>query len=137
MTRRSCTSTTRPPRCNDGSCFGLDRDGIRDIAVHGGPVVREDADSVPGTEVSFEYSPESYTGTELEFAVDVCDSVNEVFQPTPDRKVVINLPATVEMATPNVHADSIGVDEPQPGSSGRHRAVPAPAQRPRHGGGGS
>ena len=87
--------------------FGLDRDGIRDIAVHGAQLCVKYADSVPGTEVYFEYSPESYTGTELEFAVDVCDSVNEVFQPTPDRKVVINLPATVEMATPNVYADSI------------------------------
>ncbi len=87
--------------------FGLDRDGIREIAVHGAQLCLKYADSVPGTEVYFEYSPESYTGTELEFAVDVCDAVNEVFQPTPDRKVVINLPATVEMATPNVYADSI------------------------------
>ena len=55
----------------------------------------------------FEYSPESYTGTELEFAVEVCNAVNDVWQPTPDRKTIVNLPATVEMATPNVYADSI------------------------------
>ncbi len=62
---------------------------------------------MPGTTVYYEYSPESYTGTELEFAVDVCNQVLEVFEPTPERKVIINLPATVEMATPNVYADSI------------------------------
>ena len=60
-----------------------------------------------GTEIFFEYSPESYTGTELDYAVEVCDAVTDVWQPTPDRKVIINLPATVEMATPNVYADSI------------------------------
>ena len=87
--------------------FGLDRDGIKDIAVHGAQLCLKYADTIPETEVFFEYSPESYTGTELEFAVEVCDAVNEVWQPTPDRKVIINLPATVEMATPNVYADSI------------------------------
>jgi 2-isopropylmalate synthase len=87
--------------------FGLDRDGIKDIAVHGAQLCLKYADTVPETEVFFEYSPESYTGTELEFAVEVCNAVNEVWQPTPGRKVIINLPATVEMATPNVYADSI------------------------------
>ncbi len=87
--------------------FGLDRDGIKDIAVHGAQLCLKYADTVPETEVFFEYSPESYTGTELDFAVEVCDAVTEVWQPTPDRKVIINLPATVEMATPNVYADSI------------------------------
>jgi 2-isopropylmalate synthase len=87
--------------------FGLDRDGIKDIAVHGAQLCMKYADTVPETEVFFEYSPESYTGTELEFAVEVCNAVNDVWQPTPDRKVIINLPATVEMATPNVYADSI------------------------------
>ncbi|MFZ4506051.1 MAG: 2-isopropylmalate synthase, partial [Microbacteriaceae bacterium] len=62
---------------------------------------------LPGTNVFYEYSPESYTGTELEFAVDVCNQVLEILQPTPERKVIINLPATVEMASPNVYADSI------------------------------
>jgi 2-isopropylmalate synthase len=63
--------------------------------------------SIPGTAVYYEYSPESYTGTELEFAAEICNRVMEVFRPTPERKVILNLPATVEMATPNVYADSI------------------------------
>ena len=87
--------------------FGLDRAGIKDIAVHGAQLCLKYADTVPETEVFFEYSPESYTGTELEFAVEVCNAVNEVWQPTPERKTIINLPATVEMATPNIYADSI------------------------------
>ena len=88
--------------------FDLDRQGIIDIAVHGAQLCAKYAEQVANeTEVYFEYSPESYTGTELDFAVEVCDAVNEVFQPTPDRKVIVNLPATVEMATPNVYADSI------------------------------
>ena len=70
---------------------------------------------MPDTDICFEYSPESYTGTELDFAVEVCNAVNDVWQPTPDRKAIINLPATVEMATPNVYADSDRVDAPQPG----------------------
>ena len=68
---------------------------------------RDGGDRSPAPTVYYEYSPESYTGTELEFAVDVCNQVIEVFEPTPERKVIINLPATVEMATPNVYADSI------------------------------
>ena len=88
--------------------FGLDKDGIKDIAVHGAQLCKKYAEQIADeTEVFFEYSPESYTGTELEFAVEVCDAVTEVWQPTPDRKVIINLPATVEMATPNIYADSI------------------------------
>ncbi len=87
--------------------FRTDRQGIIDIALHGSRKCREMEASVPGTTVYYEYSPESYTGTELEFAVDVCNQVLEVFEPTPERKVIINLPATVEMATPNVYADSI------------------------------
>ncbi|NQW71542.1 MAG: 2-isopropylmalate synthase [Actinobacteria bacterium] len=88
--------------------FGLDRAGIVDIAVHGARLCAKFADQIAHeTDVFFEYSPESYTGTELDFAVEVCDAVTDVWQPTPDRKVIINLPATVEMATPNVYADSI------------------------------
>jgi len=88
--------------------FGLDRQGIIDIAVHGAQLCAKYAEQVADrTDVYFEYSPESYTGTELDFAVEICDAVNEIFQPTSDRKVIINLPATVEMATPNVYADSI------------------------------
>lgn len=87
--------------------FGLDMDGIEDIAVQGARLCRKFEERIPETEVFYEYSPESYTGTELEFAVRVCNSVLEVFEPTAERPVIINLPATVEMATPNVYADSI------------------------------
>ncbi|PJJ63350.1 2-isopropylmalate synthase [Compostimonas suwonensis] len=87
--------------------FRQDKQGIIDIALHGARKCREMEASAPGTEIFYEYSPESYTGTELEFAVDICNQVIEVFEPTPERKVIVNLPATVEMATPNVYADSI------------------------------
>jgi 2-isopropylmalate synthase len=87
--------------------FRTDQQGIIDIALNGARLCREAEALVPGTEIFYEYSPESYTGTELEFAVDVCNQVLDVFEPTSERKVIINLPATVEMATPNVYADSI------------------------------
>jgi len=87
--------------------FRTDKQGIVDIALEGARLCREFEKSIPGTKVFYEYSPESYTGTELEFAVDVCNQVLAVLEPTPERKVIINLPATVEMATPNVYADSI------------------------------
>ena len=87
--------------------FGLDKEGIKKIAVDGAKLCKELVATVPGTKISFEYSPESYTGTELEFALEVCNAVNDVWQPTPEWKTIINLPATVEMATPNVYADSI------------------------------
>jgi 2-isopropylmalate synthase len=87
--------------------FGLDRDGIKDIATHGAQLCLKYAENLSGTEVYFQYSPESFTGTELEFAVEVCDAVFDVWEPTPDRKAIVNLPATVEMATPNVYADAI------------------------------
>ncbi|RMI13630.1 2-isopropylmalate synthase [Cellulomonas triticagri] len=87
--------------------FRSDEDGIVDIAVQGAHLCKKYEETVPGTEVFYEYSPESYTGTELEFAVRICNAVLDVFEPTPDRPVIINLPATVEMATPNVYADSI------------------------------
>ncbi len=87
--------------------FRSDKQGIIDIALNGARLCREFEKRIPETAVYYEYSPESYTGTELEFAVDVCNQVIEIFKPTPERKVIINLPATVEMATPNVYADSI------------------------------
>jgi 2-isopropylmalate synthase len=87
--------------------FGLDRAGIIDIAVQAARCVRDHAERQPGTDWFFEYSPESFTGTELDFAVEICDAVTEVWQPTPERKVILNLPATVEMATPNIYADQI------------------------------
>ena len=87
--------------------FRSDKQGIIDIALNGARLCREFEKRIPETRVFYEYSPESYTGTELEFAVDICNQVLEIFEPTPERKVIINLPATVEMATPNVYADSI------------------------------
>ncbi len=87
--------------------FGLDRAGIIDIAVKGAQLVRDTAARYPETEWVFEYSPESFTGTELDFAVEVVDAVTAVWQPSPDKPVIINLPATVEMSTPNVYADQI------------------------------
>ncbi len=87
--------------------FGLDRAGIIDIAVNGAKLVQEHAARYPQTEWIFEYSPESFTGTELDFAVEVCNAVTGVWQPTPEKPVIINLPATVEMSTPNVYADQI------------------------------
>ncbi|EAR25418.1 2-isopropylmalate synthase [marine actinobacterium PHSC20C1] len=87
--------------------FRKDKQGIIDIALNGARICKASEAMAPETEVYYEYSPESYTGTELEFAVDICNQVLEVFQPTPERKVILNLPATVEMATPNVYADSI------------------------------
>jgi 2-isopropylmalate synthase len=87
--------------------FRLDRAGIIDIAVRGAAEVRKHAERDRGTEWLFQYSPESFTGTELDFAVEICDAVNAVWEPTPQRKSILNLPATVEMATPNVYADQI------------------------------
>ncbi len=87
--------------------FRQDMDGICDIAVQGARLCLKYAEDMPGTDVAFEYSPESYTGTELDFALRVCDAVNDVWQPTPDHKTILNLPSTVEAATPNVYADSI------------------------------
>jgi 2-isopropylmalate synthase len=87
--------------------FGLDKDGIKKIATDGAQICLDLMATVPETKVSFEYSPESYTGTELEFAVEVCNAVNAIWKPTPAWKTIMNLPATVEMATPNIYADSI------------------------------
>jgi len=89
--------------------FGMDQDGIVDMALDGARLCMKlaDAAQADGTNIFFEYSPESYTGTELEFAARISNEVIGVFEAAPDRKVIINLPATVEMATPNVYADSI------------------------------
>src|SRR6202012_4544618 len=87
--------------------FRTDRAGIIDIAVRGATAVREHAQRQRDTEWVFQYSPESFTGTELDFAVEVCDAVNAVWEPTPANRSILNLPATVEMATPNVYADQI------------------------------
>ncbi|MEW1707937.1 2-isopropylmalate synthase [Microbacterium sp. NPDC089190] len=87
--------------------FRTDEQGIVDIALEGARLCKKYEATIPQTEVYYEYSPESYTGTELAFALRICNEVLEVFQPTAERKVILNLPATVEMATPNVYADSI------------------------------
>ncbi len=87
--------------------FGLDREGIKQIAVNGARMVRDCAASQSATDWTFEYSPESFTGTEIDYAVEVCDAVMDVWQPTAEKPCIINLPATVEMATPNVYADQI------------------------------
>ncbi|MDC5695754.1 2-isopropylmalate synthase [Intrasporangium calvum] len=87
--------------------FGLDQDGIVDIAVQGARLIKKLEETIPDTKIYYEYSPESYTGTELDFAVRICNEVIAVMDPTPDHKMIINLPATVEMITPNVYADSI------------------------------
>jgi 2-isopropylmalate synthase len=87
--------------------FGQDKQGIKEIALSAARKCLELESTVPGTSVFYEYSPESYTGTELEFAAEVCNAVAEVIKPTPERKLIINLPATVEMITPNIYADSI------------------------------
>ena len=87
--------------------FGMDYSGIIDIAVSGAKLVKQLADADPNTEWVFEYSPESFTGTELEFARDICAAVGDVYKPTPQKKMIINLPATVEMASANIYADQI------------------------------
>ena len=87
--------------------FGLDKAGIKKIATDGAKIVLEQAKKYPETKWKFEYSPESFTGTELEYAVDVCDEVLEIWDARPEAPCVINLPATVEMATPNIYADQI------------------------------
>ncbi|HVW71380.1 MAG TPA: 2-isopropylmalate synthase, partial [Steroidobacteraceae bacterium] len=87
--------------------FKLDRAGIVDIAVKGAELIKQQAALQPETDWHFQYSPESFTGTELDFAVEICDAVTAVWQPTPAHKAILNLPATVEMATPNVYADQI------------------------------
>ena len=87
--------------------FGLEKEGITAIAVEGAKLCQKLVETVPETDIFFEYSPESYTGTELEYAVEVCNAVMDVWGPSPDWKTIINLPATVEMASPNVYADSI------------------------------
>ncbi|WP_283609268.1 2-isopropylmalate synthase, partial [Mycolicibacterium poriferae] len=87
--------------------FRADRDAVKKIATDGARLCVEEAEKYPDTAWRFEYSPESYTGTELEYAVEVCNAVADIVAPTPEVPLIVNLPATVEMATPNVYADSI------------------------------
>jgi 2-isopropylmalate synthase len=87
--------------------FGLDRDGIKKIATDAAAICRSLESTSPGSEFLYEYSPESFTGTELDYAIEVCNAVIEVIDPSPDRPLILNLPATVEMFTPNLYADAI------------------------------
>ncbi|OED41688.1 2-isopropylmalate synthase [Chromatiales bacterium (ex Bugula neritina AB1)] len=87
--------------------FKLDRAGVKKIAVDGAKYINEAAAKNPDTEWTFEYSPESFTGTELDYSLEVCEAVMDVWQPTPENKTILNLPATVEMSTPNIYADQI------------------------------
>jgi 2-isopropylmalate synthase len=87
--------------------FGLDRAGVTNIAVEGAQQIAELAAARPDTEWVFQYSPESFTGTELDYAVEICEAVMGVYEPTPQDRMILNLPSTVEMATPNVYADQI------------------------------
>ncbi len=87
--------------------FNLDMDGVKKIATDGAGLIKELVSTVPNTKVIHQYSPESYTQTELPYAMEVCEAVMDIWQPTPENKTIINLPATVEVATPNVYADGI------------------------------
>ena len=87
--------------------FGLDRQGIIDIAVNAARLCKKFESTLPGTDIRYEYSPESFTGTEPEFAVEICEAVMGVLEPTPERPVILNLPNTVEMYGPQVYADVI------------------------------
>jgi len=87
--------------------FRLDREGCKKIAVDAAKICLEQESKVPGTRIRYEYSPESFTGMELDYAVEVCAAVMDVIQPTPNNKIILNLPATVEMYTPNIYGDAI------------------------------
>jgi 2-isopropylmalate synthase len=87
--------------------FGLDRAGTIDLAVRAAAQIRQLAERQRETAIAYQYSPESFTGTELDFALEICEAVFDVFEPTPERPLILNLPSTVEMSTPNVFADQI------------------------------
>ncbi len=87
--------------------FRQDRAGIVDIALHAARLCRKLEATIPGTQIRYEYSPESFTGTEPEFAVEICEAVMDVIEPTPEHRMIVNLPATVEMYGPHVYADVI------------------------------
>ncbi len=87
--------------------FGLEKDGVTRIAVDAARLCRDLERTLPGTALRYEYSPESFTGTEIDYSVEICSAVMDVVEPSPQRPIVLNLPATVEMSTPNVYADFI------------------------------
>lgn len=98
-------NSTSPVQRN--KVFHLDKTGIINIARHGAQTVLDESKKYPDTSWSFEYSPESFSSTEIDFSIEVCNAVIDVWQPTPEHKAIINLPATVECATPNVFADQV------------------------------
>ncbi len=87
--------------------FNMSRREITDLAIHGAKLLKEEELKYPETAFRYEYSPESFTGTELDYALEICEAVMDVLQPTPENKVIINLPATVELSSPNIYADQI------------------------------
>ena len=87
--------------------FGMSKDQVRDIAVHGAKVMRDEAGKQPDTDWHFQYSPETFSTAELDFSLEVCEAVMEVLAPTPEHPIILNLPATVEAATPNIYADQV------------------------------
>ncbi len=87
--------------------FGLDKDGITKIATDAATICRALESTLPNTNLRYEYSPESFTGTEIEYSIEICSAVMDVIEPTKDRPLILNLPATVEMSTPNMYADLI------------------------------
>ena len=87
--------------------FGMSKEEIKGLAINGARLIREETERLSGSEIRFEYTPESFMATELDFAVEICEAVMDIWEPTPERKVIINLPLTMEMATPNVYADQI------------------------------
>ncbi len=87
--------------------FGLEKPDIINIATHGAQLVKELVSTIPETQVIMQYSPESFSSTEVDFALEICEAVVDIWQPTPENKIILNLPVTVEVATPNVHADQI------------------------------
>lgn len=87
--------------------FGMSKEQVRDIAVHGAKVMRDEAGKQPGTDWHFQYSPETFSTAELDFSLEVCEAVMEVLAPTPEHPIILNLPATVEAATPNIYADQV------------------------------
>ncbi|MEA2827351.1 MAG: 2-isopropylmalate synthase [Actinomycetota bacterium] len=111
--------------------FGLDKDGITDMAVNAARLCRKLEDTLPATEIRYEYSPESFTGTEIDYSLEICSAVMDVIEPRPERPIILNMPATVEMSTPNVYADLIEYFHRHIPNRDSVGAQPASPQRPR------
>jgi 2-isopropylmalate synthase len=116
--------------------FGLDKPGITQIAVDAAKLCKKLEPTLAGTEVRYEYSPESFTGTEIDYAIEICAAVQDVIEPDAERRIILNLPATVEMYTPNIYGDVIEYFHRNVPHRDTVVPQPAPAQRPRLRGGG-